>query len=151
MCLLAKGSILDDVDERDRGHFTAQGWWLYRSMSKGDRGERVELEHAESSRAREAWRAYEVVQETVGEGGNDAIRLILALLAAAPRGEGTGAVGSGPLEDLIHDHGDDLVDAVERAARQSPEFAHALGSVAVEQGTLRPETADRLARWLGAP
>jgi len=32
-------------------------------------------------------------------------------------------VGTGPLEDLINDHSDDLVDLVEQAARQSPEFA----------------------------
>jgi hypothetical protein len=76
--------MIDDVDDRHRAHFTARGCWLYRSMSAGDRGVRVELEHAESPRAREAWRAYEVVQQTMGIGEHDAIRLILALLAAAP-------------------------------------------------------------------
>ena len=120
-------------------------------MSAGERDERVELERAASPRAREAWRAYELVQQTMDIGGADAIRLILALLAGGPGDEGPVAVGTGPLEVLINDHGDDLVDLVEQAARQSPEFAQALRSVAVEQGTLTLESADRLARWLPAP
>jgi len=117
-------------------------------MDAGEREQRVELERAESARSREAWQAYELVQQTMDNGGDDAIRLVLALLHAAPDDLGTVAVGTGPLEDLITDHGDDLVDLVEKAARQSREFALALGSVAVEQATLRPETVDRLARWL---
>ena len=79
-------------------------------------------------------------------GGADAIQLILALIARAPGDEGPVAVGKGPLEGLINDHGDALVDLVEQAARQSPEFAQA-----VEQGALTTESADRLARWLPAP
>ena len=59
------------------------------------------------------------------------------------------AVGTGPLEDLVNDHGDVLVDEIEQAARQAPEFASALGSVSVEQGALRHETLQRLARWTG--
>lgn len=57
-------------------------------MSAGERDERVEPKRAESPRAREAWRAYELVQQTMDTGGADAIRLILALLAGAPGGEG---------------------------------------------------------------
>ncbi len=44
-----------------------------------------------------------------------------------------------------------LVDLLEQAARQSPEFAQALGGMAVEQGALTTESEDRLARWLPAP
>jgi len=62
--------------------------------------------------------AYEFVAQTMDAGGDGAIRLILELLDAASDGEGTVAVGTGPLEDLLSEHG------------------------------LRPETADRLARWL---
>ena len=120
-------------------------------MSAGERGDRVELERAASPGAREAWRAYELVQQTMNIGGADAIRLIQALLATAPGDEGGVAVGTGPLEDLLNEHGNDLVDLVEQAARRSPKFAQALRLVAVEQGTLRPETTDRLARWLPAP
>lgn len=138
------------MDDGSRAHLTARDWWLYRSMSAGERDERVELERAESPRAREAWRAYELVQQTMGIGGADAIRLILALLAEAAGDEGPVAVGTGPLEDLINDHGDDLVDLVEQTARQSPEFAQALEGVAIEQGALTTESAHRLARWLPA-
>ena len=91
------------------------------------------------------------MRQTVDDGGNDAIRMILALLDTAPDGDGTVAVGTGPLEDLVNDHGDVLVDEIEQAARQAPEFASALGSVSVEQGALRHETLQRLARWLPAP
>ena len=84
-------------------------------MSASERDERVELERAESPRAREAWRAYELVQQTMDIGGADAIRLIRALIAGAS-GEGPVAVGTGSLEDLINDHGDDRVDLVEQAA-----------------------------------
>jgi hypothetical protein len=120
-------------------------------MSVGERPERIELERGESVRARKLWRAYEVVQQTMDTGGDNAIRLIVALLDAAPGDEGPAAVGPGPLEDLINEHGDDLADTLGQAARQSPEFAQALGAVAVEEGRLRPETVDRLARWLPAP
>ncbi len=68
-----------------------------------------------------------------------------------PGDEGPVAVGMGPLEDLMDDDGDALVDLLEQAARQSPDFAQALGGVAVEQRALTTESADRLARWLPAP
>jgi hypothetical protein len=77
--------------------------------------------------------------------------MILALLGPAPSDGGVIAVGAGPLEHLINEHGDEVVDEVEQAARQSPEFARALRAVAVDQGSIRASTADRLARWLPAP
>src|SRR3954468_20506507 len=55
-------------------------------------------------------------------GGDDAIPPVLALLEASAEEEASVAVGTGPLEDLINDHGDALADAVERTARQSPVF-----------------------------
>jgi len=67
-------------------------------------------------------------------GGDDAIPLVLALLEASAEEEASVAVGTGPLEDLINDHGDALADAVERTARQSPLFARALGAVSLERG-----------------
>ena len=62
-------------------------------------------------------RADELVRATMDNGGHDALQLILALLDAAPDDEGVVAVGTGPLEDLINDHGEDLVDSVEHPAR----------------------------------
>jgi hypothetical protein len=142
--------ILNDVEDRDRARSTARAWWLYRNMSMGGRAERVELERGQSLRAREACQAYEFVAQTMDAGGGEAIQLVFELLEAASDDKGPVAVGAGPLEDLVNDHGDDLADALDQAARQSPKFAQALGSVAVEQG-LRPGTADRLARWLPCP
>ena len=142
---MSKGSILGDVDEQEQSRTIAIDWWLFRNMSAGERGERVELERGESRNARRAWRAYEVVQRTIDDGGDEAIRIILALLGAASGDDGVVAAGTGPLEDLINDHGDDLVDLVEQTARRTPGFAASLGSVAVEEGTLRAETVDRLA------
>src|SRR3954451_14889113 len=55
-------------------------------------------------------------------GGDDAIPLVLALLEAPAEEEASVAVGTGPLEDLVNDHGDALADAGERPARQSPVF-----------------------------
>lgn len=59
--VVTRCSILTHVDDRDRARSTASDWWLYGSMSVGERDERVELERGESSRAREAWRGYERV------------------------------------------------------------------------------------------
>ena len=64
-------------------------------MSAGERDERVELERAESPRAREAWRAYELVSQTMDIDGADAIRLIVALIARAPGGLESGGSGHG--------------------------------------------------------
>lgn len=90
--------------------------------------------------------AYKLMQETMHDGGDEAVRLIAALLDAAPSEEGAVAVGTGPLEDLINEHGADL----DQKVRQSAEFATVRGSVAMERGNLGPKTHDRLARWLPA-
>lgn len=116
----------------------------------GERGreDRVELERGESPRAQSAWAARERVERMVDDGGEAAIRVILELLATAPDHKGTVAVGAGPLEDLVNSHGDELVDQIEQAARQRPDFAASLRSVVVEDGSLRADTAELLARWL---
>jgi hypothetical protein len=91
--------------------------------------------------------------------GEDAVGLILGLLDAAPGNAAPGdaapgdaevAVGAGPLEDLISEHGDELVDLIDRTARQRPDFAASLRSVSLEAGTLRTETMASLARWVHA-
>ena len=120
-------------------------------MSSGERGERVALDRSESPKARSALRANEVVQRTIDDGGVDAIRMIMALFDAAPVDNRVVAVGSGPLEDLVNEHGDDLVGLVEQTARRTPEIAASHGSGRCGGGTLRPETADRLALWLPEP
>jgi len=123
--------------------------WLFRTLSGGEREDRVELERGESMRAQRAWRAFEEVQRILGEGGEDAVGLILGLLDAAP-GDAEVAVGSGPLEDLVSGHGDELVDLIDRTARQRPDFAASLRAVSLEEGTLRAEAMASLARWVHA-
>ena len=82
-------------------------------------------------------------------GGGLAVRAIHELLDAAPESGGAAvAVGTGPLEDLLNQHGDELVDDLERSARQSPAFAECLGFVTLQRGTLTPDTERRLERWL---
>lgn len=138
-----------EVVHSDERHATAHDWWLFRTMWGGEREDRVELERGESVRAQSAWRAFEEVQSVLSEGGVDAVQLILGLLDAAP-GDAEVAVGSGPLEDLISDHGDELVDLIDRTARQRPDFAASLQSVSLAVGTLRQETMESLARWVHA-
>ena len=133
---------------KDQVRANAEGWWLFRGMSVAGRGERVELQRGETLHAQEAWQAYWSVQQTMDDGGDDAIRLVLALLDAAPDDESMVLVAAGPLEDLINEHGDDLVELIEKTARQSSMFAGALESVWVDRVALRPETFDRLAPWL---
>jgi hypothetical protein len=147
----ARGLILNDVDEGDRAWpVAASDWWLFQTMAAGERDQRVELERDESPKAHRAWSAFWFVQETMGNGGDSAIQLVLALLDKAPDDQGVATVGAGPLEDLVNDHGADLVDLIERTARQSPLFAAALGSVWVEGRPLLAEAVDRLSRWLPA-
>ena len=101
MPVTAQGPILDGVEEDlDRARDAARGWWLFRSMSASERADRLELERGESPRAYEASEADEIVRQTVDDGGNDAIRMILALLDTAPDGDGTVGSGDRPARGL---------------------------------------------------
>jgi hypothetical protein len=91
----------------------------------------------------------DVVLAQVDAGGPEALVLVMALIDAAPTDLGLGKVAAGPLEDLLHAHGDDLVDEIEVLARQSPVFAQALGGVWLSEGAISASTKDRLARWVG--
>lgn len=133
----------DDRDDR-----TVEDWWLFQRMAAGPREDRVELDRGESPEALAAWAAYRSVHERVDGGDAGALRLVVDLLSLAPNGAGVAAVGAGPLEDLVTQHGDALVGAIEATARRNPGFAACLGSVQVEDGALGPETVNRLARWL---
>lgn len=70
------------------------------------------------------------------------------LVERAPDTSGALTVGAGPLENLIHEHGDRLVDELESRARRSPLFAAALASVWLEDGHLQATTVERLSPWL---
>ena len=136
------------MDDHARDARTVQDWWLFQRMSAGPREDRVDLDRGESAGAVAAWAAHRSVHERVDGGEPGALRLVVDLLSRAPNGAGVAAVGAGPLEDLVTQHGDALVEVIEATARRDPGFAACLGSVNVEDGTLGPETVNRLARWL---
>jgi hypothetical protein len=55
--------------------------------------------------------------------------LVLALINAAPDDVSLAYVGSGPLEDLLADHGEIAIDRVMDAAAHQPRFRQALAGV----------------------
>jgi hypothetical protein len=128
--------------------FRPEDWWLFHALRAGTREQRVDLERGESRDATAAWRAFDAVDDVITSGGVEAISLILELLDSAPTPAAVSAVGAGPLEDLLHEHGEQLIDEVERRARQEPAFAHALRSVWLEHGALPTEVEARLENWV---
>lgn len=124
------------------------GWWLYRRLSAGTREQRVELERAASVQARIAHAAYEHVHRVVEAGGGAALEALQVLLRSAPDSDSVSAVGVGPLEDLVHQHGEVLVEGLVRLARQDPAFGAGLSAVWLETGRLPPEVEHRLGPWV---
>jgi hypothetical protein len=110
----------------DANGFRAEDWWRFHELFEGSREQRVELAQATTPVAVAAHGAFDHVEEVIESGGTAALALIVDLLASAPEAGGAATVGAGPLEDLLHDHGDELIDEVERLARQDPAFSRAL-------------------------
>jgi hypothetical protein len=81
-------------------------------------------------------------------GGVDAIRLIVALIETAPDDAAIAYVGARPLEDLVHEHGDGVIDDLDRFARQSPLFGEAMASVWLAADVLDPAVERRLRTWI---
>jgi hypothetical protein len=88
------------------------------------------------------------VSDQIQAGGPDALELVVALIEAAPDSQGVANVAAGPLEDLVHAHGDDLVEQIETLARQLPPFAVALHGVWLSDGAVSTSTKERLACWI---
>ena len=121
------------------------GWWEYQRLSNGSRADRKALE---SGDARDALRARVVVNEVVDVGGSKAVEWLAVLNDAAPPGDDGVAVGCGPLEDLINEHADSVIDEIERLARRSPAFARALSHVWPASSAMAKATELRLAVWI---
>lgn len=106
----------------------AAAWWERRS-SATSREERLRRE-------REPDLAGEVVDEAIEWAPASAIALLWYIAEVVPPGQSPRAVGA-PLEDLLASHaprlrspeGDDVVDAIDEAARRSPQFRDALRAV----------------------
>jgi len=96
----------------------------------------------------QAQAAHDFVDQMVERGSREAIELLAVLTEANPTGNDGTAVGTGPLEDLIHEHGDELIDEIELYARTRPPVAQALAVVWVERGHLNADTEDRLKTWV---
>jgi hypothetical protein len=123
----------------------ARDWWEYQRLSGGSREERKALELGVPQQVQDA---RDLVDEAVERGGSEAVELLVALAEATPAGTDGTAVGAGPLEDLIHEHGDDLIDEIESYARKRPQFAQALAVVCVERHHLTAGTEERLRPWV---
>ncbi len=121
------------------------GWWEYARLAQGSRQQRKGLEAGDAPFA-DAGRYG--VAERVERGGVEALELVAALLERAPDDDGVALVAAGPLEDLLHRHGQELVDVVERRARQDCRFGQALGGVWLADGALDPTARARLGPWL---
>ena len=120
-------------------------WWEYWRRVKGNRGERKALSLGQPV---EVCAADQLVEQRIDAGGAQAVQLLAALADAAPAGDGGTTVGAGPLETLLYEHGDSVIDEIERTARRSASFAEALSRVWLERGRLDPATERRLAMWV---
>lgn len=121
------------------------GWWEHARMAKGTRDERKRLETGDVVFADAGWYG---VDERIRRGGEDALRVVAALLGRAPDEDAVALVAAGPLEDLLNWHGDALVNEVERLARQDFRFRRALAGVCLADRALDSVVEARLAPWL---
>lgn len=118
-------------------------WWEHHRLGSGNRAERKSLEQGHPA---SAVAAYAIVSELVESGDVSTVQLLADLNDAGPREDDGAIVGAGPLEDLVHAHGDELIDEIERLARQVPSFRRALASVWIDDGAISPATHDRISR-----
>lgn len=115
-------------------------WFDYVRRAGGTRAERKDLEMGEPA---DAARAADRVQEIVDAGGPSAVELIAALLQGAPDEKTLIAVAAGPLENLLAEHWDDVIEQVETLAQDGGPIRRALSSV-----HLTGEREARLRPWM---
>lgn len=130
--------IAMDSDGRAR---LLQDWWEHSRLSCGSRHERKALS---VGRPEGAALAYEALSDLVSTGSPDVVLFLADLVDAGPFPSSAVIVGTGPLEDLVHEHGDALIDDLETLARKRPTFRAALSSVAIDNGAIAKETAARI-------
>ncbi|MBV2090281.1 MAG: hypothetical protein KUF72_05285 [Candidatus Thiodiazotropha sp. (ex Ctena orbiculata)] len=59
----------------------------------------------------------------------DSMKAILVILNLEPPDKVIAVLAAGPLEDLIENCGEEVIDQIELLARQNPKFRHLLGGV----------------------
>jgi hypothetical protein len=136
--------VVVSTGRADLGQLAAD-WWQYQRLAQGSRSERKALELGQPPAA---WSARASVEGAIDSGGIEALQVILALLEAAPDASGVAVAAAGPLEDLVHQHGDALVDELDHLARQRPVFRQAMSGVWLSPGIVDPDTERRLRNWL---
>lgn len=72
---------------------------------------------------------WERIDSLVRENPDEGWRVCLALVAAAPDDFVLANVAAGPLEDLINEFPDQLIDRIEEEARRDPKFRRCLTGV----------------------
>jgi hypothetical protein len=126
-----------DVDE------LVAAYWLHHRLSTSER-------RSDRLAADEFSWAWDKVQGAMGV-SDDAVGLILRLAQAAPDTEDAlDCLGAGPLENLIHARGAEIVDQIDAAARRDARLRKALSAVwygdDVDQGVVQ-----RLTRFAPPP
>ena len=75
------------------------------------------------------WWAFEALMKLWRESPDEALDVIINLARSADDDELVEAVGAGPLEDLIREHGASMIDAIETSAKSDLRFRQALSHV----------------------
>ena len=88
------------------------------------------------------WWAFDALDNLCRDSPEKAWLVVAALVEAADTEELLGAVGAGPLEDILSEHGATFVDRAETEAHTNTRFAAALRNVWLSEH--ESETAKRL-------
>lgn len=112
------------------------GWWEYQRLSAGNRQARKNLELGEP---RSAVVAADAVHDLIRRGGVTGLALVKGLVDAATSADDLVLVAAGPLEDLLVEHGRDMIDEIDLLARQNPRFAAAMSGVWWSSAEAGPE------------
>ena len=121
------------------------GWWEYQRLLHGTPNERHALQAGHPAHVYSIWTQ---VATRVVHGGLPALDLVVDLVDTAPTDDALSLVGTGPLEDLVHKHGNVLAREVADLASRSDRFARALSRVWIAHGALNAEAEQRLSGWI---
>ena len=101
------------------------------------------LRHIAENTAADFW-AWEAVGEIArGPSAEDAWDLVVTLVRRAPE-EQLGRISVGPLEDMINEHGPELVEWIEGECQRDPRFKDALGRIWLTSGDLPAEVEAKM-------
>ncbi len=121
----------EEVDDE-----TACAYWEHARLAHS-------MERRERLDARDLGWADERVTRAISRGGRDALDALVVLAGAAST-EQLGALGAGPLEDVLYEHGEALLDELDDVIRRTPRLRAALS--AVWWGEIPDVVVNRLSR-----